>query len=115
MGKCLWYIYFSYNFALIKYFRFFLESYTKETYLYFKEQQELERKRLFEQLEEDSSSGQGIDIETNETNETNDNEIEMNEDKYLCLKFQCQDETIEKLKIKKVSLVLNPLQYSYFN
>ncbi|EXX63047.1 uncharacterized protein OCT59_023138 [Rhizophagus irregularis] len=78
-----------------------MESYTKETYLYFKEQQELERKRLFEQLEEDSSSGQGIDIETNETNETNDNEIEMNEDKYLCLKFQCQDETIEKLKIKK--------------
>ncbi|CAB4423243.1 unnamed protein product [Rhizophagus irregularis] len=75
-----------------------MESYTKETYLYFKEQQELERKRLLEQLEEDSSSGQGIDIETNETN---DNEIEMNEDKYLCLKFQCQDETIEKLKIKK--------------
>lgn len=74
--------------------------------MYFKEQQELERKRLLEQLEEDSSSGQGIDIETN------DNETEMNEDKYLCLKFQCQDETIEKFKIKKVSLVFNPLQYS---
>jgi hypothetical protein len=90
---------------LIEYFRFFLESYTKETYLYFKEQQELERKRLFEELEEDTGSGQGIDIETN------NNEVEINEDKYLCLKFQCQDETIEKLKIKKVSLIFK-LRYS---
>jgi uncharacterized ubiquitin-like protein YukD len=77
--------------------------------MYFKERQELERKRLLEELEEDStintnnillSSGQGIDIETN----NNGMETIMNEeDNYLHLKFQCQDETVEKLKVKKVS------------
>jgi len=82
-----------------------MESYTKETYIYFKEQQELERKRLLEGLEEDSttdntllSSGRGIDIETH----NNGMETVMNEeDNYLHLKFQCQDETVEKLKVKK--------------
>ncbi|RIA90561.1 hypothetical protein C1645_823188 [Glomus cerebriforme] len=84
-----------------------LESYTKESYVYFKEQQGLERKRLLEKLEEDYTmdvnntlfSGRDIiDIETN----NNGMETTMNEeDNYLHLKFQCQDETVEKLKVKK--------------
>jgi hypothetical protein len=81
--------------------------------MYYKEQQELERRRFFEKLDEDSTidvkntsfspSPEMIDIETNDNN----TETIMNEgNNYLHLKFQCQDETIEKLKVKKVSFIL---------
>ncbi|CAI2163943.1 9009_t:CDS:2 [Funneliformis geosporum] len=86
-----------------------LEAFTKESYMHFKELQGLERKRLFDGLNNElmdndhntslNSSRETIDIETNNEIKTIINE----EDNYIYLKVQCQDETVEKLKVKKAS------------
>ncbi|CAG8576200.1 14235_t:CDS:2 [Funneliformis caledonium] len=89
-----------------------LEAFTKESYMHFKVQQKFERKRLFDGLYNElmdndnntsvNSSRETIDIETIDEIRTIINE----EENYIYLKVQCQDETVEKLKSLTVQAVI---------
>ncbi|CAG8612157.1 6154_t:CDS:2 [Funneliformis mosseae] len=89
-----------------------LEAFNKESYMHFKEQQKFERKRLFDGLYNElmdndnntsvNSSRETIDIETIDEIRTIINE----EENYIYLKVQCQDETVEKLKSLTVQAVI---------
>ncbi|CAG8488347.1 3449_t:CDS:2 [Diversispora eburnea] len=66
-----------------------IEAYTKDIYNYIKEKQNLEKKRL---LETDSDKSE---------NDKNSDVPDIEDDNYIYLKLRCQDESVEKLKVKK--------------
>ncbi|CAG8540388.1 2059_t:CDS:2 [Acaulospora colombiana] len=76
-----------------------MEAYTKDTFNYIKEREALSKKRLLDELDRDS--------ELSEENGINDNSDAsdinyVNEDDYIHLKLRSEDESVEKLKVKKV-------------
>ncbi|RHZ77027.1 hypothetical protein Glove_186g168 [Diversispora epigaea] len=66
-----------------------IEAYTKEIYNYIKEQKILEKKRLLETDSDKSENDKNSDVPVIE------------DDSYIYLKLRCQDESVEKLKVKK--------------